>query len=83
MDITLRSGKELQDGNEAEQKQLEDGNESRNESLTSREKMQRRNELSGKSQLVKEQGEIAIEKIVQKEEVRAYHPPILFHQILK
>ena len=81
--ITLRSGKELQSGNEVEQKQLEDGNESRNQSSTSSEKRQGRNELSDENQLLKEQGEMTIEKTVQKEEVRAYQPPIPFPQRLK
>ena len=42
MTITLRSGKEFQSRNEAEQKQLKDGNESRNQSSTSSEKKQGR-----------------------------------------
>ena len=83
MAITLWSGKELQSRNKAKKKQLEDGNESRNQRSTRSEKRQDKNELSNESQLLKEQGEMTTEKTIQKEEVRAYQPPIPFPQRLK
>ena len=46
-------------------------------------KGQSKNGLSDDNQQLKEQGALAIEKTVKKEEVRAYQPPIPFPQRLK
>ena len=83
MAVTLRSGKELQSRDEAEQKKLEEGKESRNQNSSGSENKKRRNGLSDENEQMKEQGEVAKEETMQKEEVRAYQPPILFPQRLK
>ena len=83
MTVTLRSGKELQNRDEVEQKQLEEGKESRNQNSSGSENKKRRNGLSDENEQMKEQGEVAKEETMQKEEVRAYQPPILFPQRLK
>ena len=84
MAITLRSGKEPLERKEVEKTQMDDKAERKYQNSTSSNKGHSRNGLSDENQQLKEQGELAIEKLVQKkEEVRAYQPPIPFSQRLK
>ena len=83
MAITLRGGKELKNSKKVEKKQTEAETEKAYQNLTSSEKKQGRNGLSDEAQQLKKQGEVAKEKTVQKEEVKAYQPPIPFPQRLK
>ena len=84
MVITLRSGKELQGRKEVEKNQTDAETEKANQNEVDSDKKQSRNELLDENQQLKEQGEVEIEKTMQKkEEVRAYQPPIPFPQRLK
>ena len=83
MDITLKSGKELKISKEAKKKQIEAETKKVDQNSLGSKNKKSRNGLSDVAQQLKKQGEVAKEETMQKEEVRAYQPPISFPQRLK